>query len=131
LDVIVQKWLPLETPARALSQLDNLVDTKEVVAMYGQENLSRLLKLFSAEVPKDLAELKRHIGNGDFNNTFRVNHTLKGVCQSLFAQSLIQYCEAIELACKNSNKAALEEAFTKLESVSEKMLKSISEHDSQ
>ncbi|MBS1989570.1 MAG: response regulator [Cyanobacteria bacterium SZAS LIN-3] len=125
LEIILQKWLPLEPARHNATGLESLVDTIEIAAMYGQENVSRLLNLFISEIPKEVAKLKQHVAEGDFNNAFLTNHTLKGVCKSMFAQSMIECCEALELACTNLSKAALEEAFIELETVSERVLNSI------
>jgi len=128
LEVIVQKWIPLKRQSITETRIENMIDTVEISAVYGEDNVSRLLSLFLAEAPKEVIKLKRHIEEKDFSGVFRANHTLKGVCVSMYAHSMIRCCEAIEAACATSDLAALKEAFRKLESASEEVFNCIKKH---
>jgi PAS domain S-box-containing protein len=78
--------------------------------------LREIVRLFLADYPQRLAEIKQAIRNGDAIGVARAAHTLKGSAGNFAAQKAVAAAQEMETVGKSRNLSSAEEAFLVLES---------------
>jgi HPt (histidine-containing phosphotransfer) domain-containing protein len=78
--------------------------------------LSEIVRLFLADYPQRLAEIKQAIGRGDGVAVARAAHTLKGSVGNFAAEKAVVAAQSVEDVGKSGNFTTAEQAFLTLES---------------
>jgi len=78
--------------------------------------LSEIVRLFLADYPQRLAEIKQAIGRGDGVAVARAAHTLKGSVGNFAAEKAVAAAQSVEDVGKSGNFTSAEQAFLMLES---------------
>jgi len=78
--------------------------------------LREIVRLFLADYPQRLAEIKQAIRNGDAGGVARASHALKGAVGNFAAQTAVAAAQSMEGIGKNGNLSSAEQALLTLES---------------
>jgi HPt (histidine-containing phosphotransfer) domain-containing protein len=81
-----------------------------------QELLREIVRLFLADYPQRLAEIKQAISRGDAEAVARAAHTLKGSAGNFAAQKAFAAAQSMESLGKSGDLSPAQQAFLTLES---------------
>jgi HPt (histidine-containing phosphotransfer) domain-containing protein len=87
----------------------------EEISPAGEDLVGDLIRVFSEETPKILADMKRSLATGDLVGLKRKAHLLKSSCANLGATTMHQLSEKIELSTPAGDRDLLQNLTDSLE----------------
>jgi PAS domain S-box-containing protein len=106
--------VPEPTPS---SEADVIDEAALLAGIDGNRRILReIVRVFLADYPQRLAEIKQAIQNGDAGGMARAAHALKGSVGNFAAQKAVAATQSVEDVGKSGNFSSAEQAFLTLES---------------
>ncbi|MEN3335651.1 MAG: hypothetical protein V7641_5016 [Blastocatellia bacterium] len=113
---VIQGLLPVSTTPDQVP-VEKAFNAEAVVAQVDgdMDLLQHLIKLFLAELPSYLSEMREAAARGDSERLERTAHTLKGSVSIFHASSVVEAAHRLEMVGRQDNLATAEEALAALE----------------
>ncbi|MFA6559684.1 MAG: response regulator, partial [Candidatus Obscuribacterales bacterium] len=120
---LLEKWLPdtvhptkIDSELSVTKVMEEIpINCEELAALYGLQDLKRLISSFSAECEDLLSCIRQSVATNNDLETIRLAHQLKGLAVVMTADSLSRSALALESSAKNGDTAQLPTLTEKLE----------------
>ncbi|NIB44958.1 response regulator [Pseudomaricurvus alkylphenolicus] len=120
---------PETTTSQSTAATDSLWDQAALLKRVRNkpERVVHLIDLFLQDMPDRLKQLQQHIEQGNLLEVASISHTIKGVVGNLGSEALHQVMAELEAACRESDLKALQEAWTQVQSLSQRLQQQLRE----